>query len=337
MYIAEISIPVMRGLFSSLPQLSLAFGILLVYCIGSVPEIGYFRTAFVGAIIGSILPCLSLIVPETPRYLISKGKRQKTMSVLKWLYGPNVDLSLELIELDKILYKQRKLSVREYCAELTRKNVFVPFIMLLFVMIFQQLCGINAIIFYGAPIFKEAGIIRSEFIALLAIGITEVLTTTASALIVDLFGRKLMLLLSSSVMTVSCIGLGIHLYFCHHDMHVYTSDTIPLAIVSVIMTIVGYSLGYGAIPWTLITELLPLNVRGSLGSVLAAVNWTVTAVVTGFYLSYADLLGPGVAWWSFAAVNALAVIFVALFLPETKGQQLETIQNQMTTKFKLCA
>lgn len=334
MYIAEISVPVMRGLFSALPQLALSLGIPLAYCFGYTRNLLYYHSALIAAGIALISSLLTIFIPESPRYLLSKGKREKASWVLRVLRGSKKSqLSKELFELDNLVYKQRRLSCRECASELRQRGVYLPLILCLFVLIFQQLSGINALFFYGAPILQEAGVAKSEFTALLAIGLTEFLTTLVTVFIVDLFGRKYMLMLSSFVMMSSCIGLSTHLYF--KDPSCLSCGSL-LAIVSVIMLIIGFSLGLGAVPWTLMTELLPLRVRGFLGGVLSAVNWAFAAIVTGFYLEFAAKAGESVAWWTFAGINLGSFAFVAFFLPETKGKKLELIEQQMKSNFRLC-
>lgn len=325
----------------------LAIGILMAYCIGSIQFVKYYQTALIACVISAICAILVMTVPETPRFLVAKGHRDRATSVLKWLRGPGVDITRELFELDNILYKQRKLTFVEFCQEMKQRNVYIPFILMLFIMAFQQLSGINALVFYGAPIFSSAGVPHSRFIALFVIGLTEVLTTIITVFVVDLFGRKFMLILSALTMAISCVGIGTHLFLverhCHVTLNVSTASThvcphtIPLAIASVILLILGFSLGMGAIPWTLITELIPLRVRGYLGGILSAVNWGFAALVTGLYLSYSKHVSEGTAWWTFGVINLFAVVFIAFLLPETKSKKLEVIEQQMLRKFKLCA
>lgn len=334
MYIAEISAPILRGLFSALPQLALALGILLAYCIGFTLE--YDISALVAVGISLFGMVLTLCIPESPRFLISKGKRDKANRVLKCLRGPRAEISGDVFEYDNMIYKQRKLTCSEFCYELRQRRVFIPFLLLFFVLVFQQLSGINAVIFYGAPILQSASFTNdSQLNALLAIGLTEFLTTIITVFIVDLFGRKYMLMLSTTVMAFGCTGLATHLYIVKANMCLHCTQ--GLAIVSVILLIVGFSLGLGAIPLTLISELLPLRVRGTLGGILSGVYWGFAALVTGLYLEFSAKVTEGVAWWTFASINVLAMMFVGLFLPETKGKKLETIEKQMLHEYKLCS
>ena len=326
----------MRGFYSALPQLALSLGILLAYCFGYAGNLMYYQSSLIATGIAIFCSLLAIFVPESPRYLLSKGRREKACRVLTVLRGKKKSvLSKEIFELDNLVYKQRKLRCTEWLSELRQRQVFIPLTLCFFVLIFQQLSGINALFFYGAPILKEAGVAKSEFTALLAIGLTEFVTTLLTLFIVDLFGRKYMLMLSTFIMMCSCTGLSTHLYL--RDPSCSKCDGSPLAILSVIMLIIGFSLGLGAVPWTLMTELLSLRVRGFLGGVLSAVNWAFAAVVTGLYLEFAAKSSESFAWWMFAGINMVAFAFVAFFLPETKGKKLEFIEQQMKNNFKLCA
>ena len=338
MYIAEISPPVLRGLYSAIPQLALAIGILIVYCIEAIPHVNYGYTSCVAVGITVIFGLTAIWLLETPRYLITKGKRELAQRNLRWLRGTKIDILGEMFEIENVLYKERKLSLKEFFTEIQKRSVYISLILLLFIMSFQQLSGINALIFYAAPILQSAGVGQSEFTALLCIGITEVITTLLTVFIVDLFGRKILLILSSAVMCISCIGLGTHLYLLH--FHSCNDDfcphTKPVAVASIMLVILGFSLGLGAIPWTLVTEIVPLRVRGFLGGFVSAVNWGCAAIVTGFYLEFSDRFGDWTAWWTFAGLNLFAIVFVAIFLPETKGKKLEIIEQQILYKYSIC-
>ena len=344
MYIAEISPPVLRGLFSAVPQLGLAIGILLVYCVEALPGSNFSYTALVAAAITVLFGLSSLLLLETPRYLVKKGKNDKAAVNLKRLRGQYIDIQIELEDTKNILYQETPVTMAKFLQELRNKSVFIPLLLLLFVLSFQQLSGINPLIFYAAPILEQAHVSRSQFTALLAIGITEVVTTCITVFIIDLFGRKPLLITSSVVMCFSCFGLGTHLFFVRQlkDSEVCSSSvdcahTLPVAVVSIIMLVFGFSLGMGAIPWALIAEIVPLRMRGIVGGIVSAVNWLFAAIVTGSYLEFSDKAGEYSAWWTFAALNLCAAVFVAVFLPETKGKKLEVIERQIQNKYQLCA
>ena len=354
MYIGEISPPSLRGLFSAVPQISLAVGVLVVYCVGWIRMFTFQYTAILAVGITLVFLILVLWVPETPRYLITKGKRTDAAKSLKFLRGPHVDISGEVYEIEVILSKDRRFeSVREFLYELRKKSSYISFLLLLFLLAIQQLSGINALIFYAANVLNSAGVGHSQFTALLCIGLTEVVATVVSSLVVDLFGRKILLISSAVVMSLSCTALGVHFYFshmavCNEVVNATASigDTAGsggcphlslLAVVSVIGFMVGYSVGMGAIPWILISELFPLRVRGVLAGVVSAVNWACAAMVAGLYFEYVDLVKEWCAWWTFAMLNLIAAVFVAVLLPETRGKKLELIEQQLLYNYRLCS
>ena len=190
MYIAEISPSLLRGLFSAMPQLGLALGILLVYCAEAFPGSNYALTALVAVAVTAVFGVCSLGLLETPRYLVKKGKIEKALRNLKKLRGPLIDTRAELDETQMVLHREERISALEFFHELKKKSVFIPLILLLFILSFQQLSGINPLIFYAAPIMEEAHLSHTQFTALLAIGITEVVTTFVMIFIVDLFGPQ---------------------------------------------------------------------------------------------------------------------------------------------------
>lgn len=304
-------------------------GILAVYCVGAIPGLKFYHTAFIGSGMTVVALLFVIWIPETPRFLVVKQKTEKALRTLKFLRGPKIDSEQELTEIEGALAKQHKLSFREFLGEFSQKNVYLPFILMLFVMIFQQLSGINAIVFYSAPILQDAGFGRdSRFVALLTVGLTSLLATFINTLIVDLFGRKILLMVSATLMTFSSLGLGLVLRFS--SLHI-------IAIFSVIGFQVGFCIGYGAITWIMIPEMIPLRVRGYLGGVLVSVNRASAAITTGFYFAYADNVGEDVAWWTFAAINLVSLAFVAFFLPETKGKKLEAMEKEFVKSYRLCA
>ena len=174
---------------------------------------------------------------------------------------------------------------------------------------------------------------KSPFIALFTIGLTELVFTLVTVFTMDLIGRKILLIISGSVMAVSSFTLGIALYFMKSDH----SAMQPLAVVCVLMFTMGFALGWGAVPWTLVSEIFPLQIHGLLGGVVSAVNWACAAIVGGLYFEYGLLVGQWGVWWTFGVVNLVAVCFVAVFLPETKGKRLEIIEQLMQNRYSVCS
>ena len=161
-------------------------------------------------------------------------------------------------------------------------------------------------------------------------------SAVASLFLVDLFGRKVLLIISGLTMALSCFGLGTALYITQHVTG-SDSETKPLFVASVIIFSVGFSVGWGSIPFILLSELLPLQTRGVLAGMVAIVNWGCGALVSGTYNWFAGLVQPYGAWWAYGIINLLSSVCVAVFLPETKGKKLENIEADMLqNRYRLC-
>ena len=303
-------------------------GILIAYGLGAVPGLMYYHLAFIASGFTLIISLAVIWLPETPRFLIAKGNTPKGLKTLQLLRGYKINANEELVEIEDAIATQEKLSCVEVLKELPKRNVYLPFLLVILLMFFQQFSGINALNFYSAEDLQKAGFgSNSPFLALMTVGITSLLATFANTLIVDLFGRKVLLITSALLMTASSFGLG--LVMRQPDLKV-------IAIVSVIVFQIGFCIGYGATPWIMLPELIPLCVRGVLGGIIAAFNWGCASLIAGFYLVTSEKIGADTVWWSFAGVNAISVAFVAFFLPETKGKKLETMEKQFLSDYKLC-
>ena len=293
----------------------------------------YYHDAFIVAGITVVVFFCIVWIPETPRFLIANQNPDKAYKVLKLFRGPMFDVDSEIREIEGSI-PQDGISFRQIIHEFKKRNVYFPFILLLLLMMFRQFSGLNAAIFYTAPILKRAGITDYKLFALITVGVIEVVFTFISIFIVDLFGRKILLISSAALMSLSCTGLGIGIYYQHCSDCPHIS---AIAVISMILFIVGVSIGFDFIPYIMVPELIPLRVRGFLGGVLSALHWGFAALIGGLYLFYAHEVTAPVAWWSFAVINLISVIFVATFLPETKGKKLEVMERELVYRYKFCS
>lgn len=310
-------------------------GILLVYGLGMLTFIRFYHTAFIAAIISVMIFLATIIMPESPRFLIMKKNTVKAMGVIKLLRGPRGKVNEEFEEISRAVSMQSNLSFCQVMKQFKQRQVWLPFVLLMFIMFFRQFSGINALIFYADPILKKAGLKHVKFIALMTVGVAEVVLTFLSILVVDLFGRKILLVISALIMCISSGGLGVSSYF--------DNDCLPcpsmnyLMIASLALFIIGVSIGFDSIPYILIPELIPLDVRGVLGGILSAFHWFCAVIVAGLYLLFAGFDGA-ITWWTFAFFNLASFAFVAAFLPETKGKKLESVGKELSRqRYRLCS
>jgi len=188
-------------------------------------------------------------------------------------------------------------------------------------MVFQQLSGINAVVFYSGSIFESSGGgLLSPEAASIIIALVMVLSTMCATVLVDKAGRRPLLLLSASVMGLCLAALAAS----------FATTTPPwLPVFSVAVYIVVFSLGFGPIPWMMVGELFSPAAKSTASAVAACCNWTLAFAVTKFFPTLVGVAGSAGAFAFFAVVCFVAVVFVAVLLPETKGKSLEVIQQQL--------
>lgn len=160
----------------------------------------------------------------------------------------------------------------------------------------------------------------------------QVLATYSSTLLVDKAGRRVLLLISSSVMATCLTVLGLCFHLQEHGHDVSSISWLPLA--SVAVFIIVFSMGFGPIPWIMLGELFPSNVKGIASAVTAASSWILAFAVTKTFQNLLDLLGSPITFWLFAVMCIAGTIFTALLVPETKGKDLDEIQLELSRQKK---
>ncbi|XP_027920951.1 sugar transporter ERD6-like 6 [Vigna unguiculata] len=322
-YIAEISPENMRGGLGSVNQLSVTIGILLAYLLG------LFVNWRVLAILG-VLPCTVLIpglffIPESPRWLAKMGMTDEFETSLQVLRGFDTDISVEVYEIKRSVASMGKRAAIRF-ADLKRKRYWFPLMVGIGLLVLQQLSGINGVLFYSTTIFANAGISSSDA-ATVGLGAIQVIATGIATWLVDKSGRRLLLMISSCLMTISLVIVSAAFYLegvVSEDSHLFSILGI-LSVAGLVAMVIGFSLGLGPIPWLIMSEILPVNIKGLAGSIATMGNWLISWVIT----MTANLLlnwSSGGTFTIYAVVAAITIAFIAKFVPETKGRTLEEIQ-----------
>ncbi|KAK2411178.1 hypothetical protein P8452_71827 [Trifolium repens] len=322
-YIAEIAPENMRGSLGSVNQLSVTIGIMLAYLLG------LFANWRVLAILG-VLPCTVLIpglffIPESPRWLAKMGLMDDFETSLQVLRGFDTDISVEVHEIKRAVASNGKRTTISF-ADLKRKRYWFPLSMGIGLLVLQQLSGINGVLFYSTSIFANAGI-SSSSAATVGLGAIQVIATGVATWLVDKSGRRVLLIISSSLMTASLFVVSIAFYLegvVSKDSQ-YFSILGMISVVGLVVMVIGFSLGLGPIPWLIMSEILPVNIKGLAGSIATMANWLVAWIIT----MTANLLltwSSGGTFTIYTIVAAFTVVFTSLWVPETKGRTLEEIQ-----------
>ena len=336
-YIAEISPAKLKGCFGNFNQLFITVGIAATYFLGiqfGDYQIHYYDIALVAVTLTILFEVLMMVATlESPRWLFSKNRDDTATQILKILRGKDAQVQTEIDEIKMGL--KCKPSIKNQLIAFKSQSVYHPFILVCFLMFFQQFTGINAAIFYAAQIFSDAGYSNNKvnLISFGAVGCVQVLATLASVALVDYLGRRTLLVASSIGIITSSFLLGVYFFIFNIKCGSYLeSAECPsgieyLAIASVALFIISFSLGWGPIPWSSMGELLPSQARSLGASIATFLTNALAAIVIFAFPSYANLVSPQFVWWTFAIIMITSVVFVLLFLPEAKGKSLEEIQE----------
>ncbi|KAF3640191.1 Sugar transporter ERD6-like 4 [Capsicum chinense] len=324
-YIAEIAPQNLRGGLGSVNQLSVTIGIMLAYLLG------LFVNWRVLAVLGA-LPCLALIpglffIPESPRWLAKMGLTEDFETSLQVLRGFEADITNEVNEIKRSVASSTNRRTAMRFADLKHRRYWLPLMVGIVLLILQQCGGINGVIFYSGNIFLSAGISSSNA-ATFGVGAIQVVATAVATWLVDKTGRRILLIVSSAGMAVSLLIVAASFYlkgYVSEDSGLYGILGI-VSVVGVVFMIISFSLGMGPIPWLIMSEILPIKIKGLAGSTATLANWLFSWVIT--------VTAPLLMAWSsggtftiYMVMCAFTVAFVAIFVPETKGRTLEEIQS----------
>ena len=251
-YLAECLSPLVRGRLGLLPTTLGNAGMLLCLLLGA--WLDWLQLAMVGAFLPLPFMVAMLPVAESPTFLLVADKPDQAMKALKWLRGDGLETEDEFVTMKQVV-EDRKEEEEEVAIT---SSTMRPLAICMVLMLFQQLSGINAVMFYSVSIFIDSGS-PSPHASTITLGVVNIAATIVSSMLVDRVGRKKLLYTSSLGMAVSLGVLGLHYHAAA------TSPTTRL--VALVVYIVSFSLGFGPVPWLLMGELLPARVRGPAAAV----------------------------------------------------------------------
>jgi SP family galactose:H+ symporter-like MFS transporter len=320
LYISEMSPPRMRGSLVSLNQLAITIGIVVSYLVDfSLAAFQGWRYMLgLAAIPAVVLGIGMLPLPDTPRWLINHDEADNARKVLKRIQGKD-NVEGEIKEIQDSLKKQRGGR-----AELFNPLVKPALVIGVSLAIFQQVTGINTVIYYAPTIFQFAGITSasSAILATVAVGVVNVILTIVAILLLDRVGRRPLLLIGLAGMTFSLTLLGAVFF-----LPSLLSSLGDLAVVGLMLYVASFAIGLGPVFWLLISEIYPLRVRGLAMSIASEANWGSNLIIALTFLTLVQVLGRSGTFWLYALVGIGAWIFAFLLVPETKGKTLEEIEE----------
>ncbi|XP_012526435.2 facilitated trehalose transporter Tret1-2 homolog [Monomorium pharaonis] len=328
MYCGEIAETSIRGTLGSFLQLFITIGFLYSYAIG--PFVSYTVFWILCGILPIIFFVCFMIMPESPYFLLGKGRRDEAITSLAKLRSKSeTAVQKEADEIQAILDEAYKNQVTISILFKDKAN-FKALIYTCALVAFQQFTGINLVLSYMQDIFKDAGGLVPTEQAPIIVGAVQVLASAVTPVIVDRSGRRLLLIFSGIGETVSLFALG--LYFYLKDAQ-HADDTVQqiswLPVVALVIFISTYCVGWGPLPWAVMGEMFASNVKAKASGITVCVCWFLAFIVLKFSNDLDVAFGKYTMFWIYGGFCVLSIIFTVLILPETKGKSLQQIQNEL--------
>ncbi len=324
LYIAEVAPADVRGRFVALFQFNIVFGILIAFVAN------YFLYGSAGAdtwrwmlgwvaLPSALFSVAVLTVPESPRWLaLKKGDSAAALAVLRQI-NPHTAES-ELVEIKKSQSAAGSTgSLRSF---LSSKYAFLILLAFL-IAFFNQLSGINAVLYYAKRILEEAGMDeRGALLFSVVIGVANLVFTLLGMSIIDRFGRRFLMYIGSFGYIVSLGGMA-------WVFMTGVSGNVALVSVLAILFIASHAIGQGAVIWVFISEIFPNSVRSWGNSLGSATHWVFAAIITTVFPAVQAQFGAGKIFAFFAIMMVLQLLYVWRLMPETKGVSLEDLEKEL--------
>ncbi|MDE2133856.1 MAG: sugar porter family MFS transporter [Alphaproteobacteria bacterium] len=341
MYIAEVAPPSTRGMLVTFQQIAIVVGINLVYFVNFgiqsgrdhqfLMDLGWRYMLASAAIPATLLIACMLLVPETPRFLVLKDRDNEALALLKRLVGPEAAQST---------LKEIEASLVQHTRPLFSYGALVLIVGIM-LSIFQQVVGINAVLYFAPKMFENMGASTNDayFESAWFVGVTMTLFTLVATATVDKLGRKPLLIAGALIMAAAMLTIGalfdMHLVSAtvQHAGAASTTGSSYIAIAAVVVYIIGFSFSWGPIVWVMLSEIFPNSIKGKAMSIAVAAQWIMNFIVSQTFpmmdgSSWLNaMFNHGFAYWLYGAGAILAALFVMRFVPETKGRTLEAIEG----------
>jgi sugar porter (SP) family MFS transporter len=322
MYIAELVPKRIRGGVVSFNQLMVTLGILVAYIVdwAFAPLPSNWRWMFAVTVIPGLALAIGMyFMPFSPRWLVQHQREDEAREVLGRYRFDGDDVDDEIREIKEVA--EQEVSLRDLLAKNVRRMMLVG----IGLAVFQQIVGINTVIYYAPTILKFAGQQNTGALTQsVYIGVTNFVFTIVAILLLDRLGRRFFLTFGTACLTVALVGLGVF----------FASPTLQhsvgwLALACLLFYIFGFAIGLGPVFWLMISEIFPLQMRGPAMAVCTMFNWGFNFLISYTFLSLTDLITKSGTFWLYAFFAICALVFFATFVPETKGRTLEEIQEDL--------
>lgn len=322
MYIAEISPTEKRGQFTALFQFNIVFGILIAYLsnwlIGTDDPGNWRWMLGIVALPSLLFVILIVLVPESPRWLaVKKGDTVEALRILNLINPATAQQSLRDMQV-KPTEASHSASLGEFFSARYRFPIWLAFLF----AFFNQVSGINAVIYYAPRIFEDAGLAaNSALLSSVGIGVVNLVFTMIGLALIDRYGRRFLMYIGSVgyIISLSAVALA---FFTQSA----GGMTVPVLL---FVFIAAHAIGQGAVIWVFISEIFPNQVRSYGNSLGSSTHWMFAALIAASFPWLAGRFGQAPIFALFAVMMVFQLLFVWKMMPETKGVSLEDLEKRL--------
>ena len=338
LYLSETAPAAIRGSMGTLFQLMITIGIFLIALTNvfiarmfaspstSLPLMFLTITLF-----ATLMLAGGFVLPESPRWLMLKGKKDRAIAVLQKTLNTREEIDKEIGEIEEALHGPQGAGF----GIVFQGYFFKVLVIGILLQMFQQLVGINMMIYYSPTIFGYAGM--TGLLAMMAVPTVNMLFTFPAIHLVEKWGRKKLLYVGATTMVLTMLAAGFAFQTIGGvaDPSLIGGTPKMVLLVAVVLYIFGFAVSWGPVVWLVCSEIFPLEGREVGMTITTMINWTFAGLVMNYALSFMSKFGNASIFYVFAGFCVLAILFVALFVPETKGITLEELEFNLKKGVRL--
>ncbi|CAL8146781.1 unnamed protein product [Orchesella dallaii] len=331
-YLSEISEPSLRGSLSVVWFVSIRLGVLFSYSVGSL--ISHDKLSTISAFLSIIFGVGILYLPESPRWLMAKWRRQQAIDALCWLRAcdvnnPSPDVLSEINEIqDAVIRSESDRNTLTIASFLCKSSILKPTLIANALMFFKESCGGMVFSYFTVRIFEETGSALDSHVSGIAVGVAQLVPLFVTTYYVDKVGRRTLLILTYIILSTSLVLIGLFYEFrtgIEHKISANQAGWIPLVLFLIYHA--AYSGGPFVLTWTVSSEIIPSNVIGFVSGLASAFGWISSFAFTRYYKDMNDGLGVANTFFLYSILSFLSAVCIHLIVPETVGKSLEDIHQ----------